>query len=449
MKRRLSALVWALPVVLAAGLRAPAEPSAPAVFVMELTGAVDPAVKDHLRAGFRRAEKEGAAAVLIRLDTPGGLLDATRDIVQGMVNAPFPVIVHVAPRGARAASAGVFLTIAADVAAMAPETHLGAAHPVNLGGGPAGGERPEASTGPRSSVMEEKAVSDAAAYARSLAAARGRNAAWAEKAVRESASLTSAEALANDVIDLIAADEPELFQKLEGRTIDKNGRAFTLRLKDAPRVVVEMSAAQRWLHTFAHPNIAYLLLVLGFYALVYEFATPGVGLGAIVGITCLVLAFFALQVLPLNTVGLVLLVAGVAMMAIDLIVSSHGLLIFGGLLAFGLGSFLLFDPDAPGVRVSTPLILGTLVGTGAYFGLALRQVFRARMSRPRTGAESLVGASAEVRPEGLVFVQGALWSADGVEAFKPGDRVVVLEVAGTRLRVGPPAAGATDQRRGD
>lgn len=408
------------------------------LLVMDVNGPIDPAVKNHLLSGFQRAEALGVGAVILRLDTPGGLLDATRDIVQAMINAPYPVIVHVAPRGARAASAGVFLTMAADVAALSPETHLGAAHPVNLGGGPTGGSAPAPSTG-TADVLGEKVLSDAAAYIRGLATAHGRNAVWAEDAVRRSVSLTAEEALANHVVDLLAADETELMDRLEGRVVRKNGRTFTLRFRGATRVDHPMSAAQRGLHVLGHPNIAYLLLVLGFYALVYEFATPGVGLGAIAGITCLVLAFFSLQILPINTAGLVLLVAGLIMMAVDLIVSSHGLLIFGGLLAFGLGSFLLFDGDSPAGRVSWPLIVGTLAGSAAYFGLALRKVFQARRAPPRTGAESLRGQTAEVRPDGLVFVQGALWTADGVEAFKPGDRVKVLEVLGTRLRVGPPS----------
>lgn len=436
---RLSRLVFlalvAVPGVTGVGME-PAAP--PPVLTMSISGPVDPAVKNHLLDGFRRAETLNAGAVILRLDTPGGLLDATRDIVQAMINAPCPVIVHVAPRGARAASAGVFLTMAADVAVLAPETHLGAAHPVNLGGSAPGSEAPASSTG-SANILGEKAVSDAAAYIRGLASAHGRNAVWAEDAVRRSVSLTAEEALANRVADLIAADETELMDRLEGRVVRKNGRTFTLRFRGAARVDHPMSAAQRSLHVLGHPNIAYLLLVLGFYALVYEFATPGIGLGGIAGITCLVLAFFSLQILPINTAGLVLLIAGLAMMAIDLIVSSHGLLIFGGLLAFGLGSFLLFDGDSPAGRVSWPLIVGTLAGSAAYFGLALRKVFQARRAPPRTGAESLRGQTAEVRPGGLVFVQGALWTADGLEGFKPGDRAIVLEVLGTRLRVGRPS----------
>ncbi len=436
-----------------------------ALHLMTVTGPIDPVVKDYVLEGLDRAKESKASGVLIRLDTPGGLLDATRDIVQGILNAPFPVIVHVSPPGARAASAGVFLTLAADVAAMAPQTHLGAAHPVNLGGGApelprkngeAGGKpgektgtpsRKGVAEGPRpddgkappagSSVMEEKMVSDAAAYARSLAAAHGRNTDWAENAVRRSVSLTSEEALKNNVIDLIAPGTEELLAALKGRKILKNGSSFRLDFTGAPRVSFEMSAVRRWLHALAHPNVAYLLLTLGFYALVYELATPGIGLGGITGVICLVLAFFSLQVLPLNYAGFVLVVSGIIMMALDLILTSHGLLILGGLIAFGLGSFMLFDRDDPSFRISVELIAGTLAGTAAYFGLALRKIFEARRAKPKTGAESLIGRTAEVREGGLVFLEGALWTAEGIEGRRPGDKVTVAEVLGTRVRVEP------------
>jgi membrane-bound serine protease (ClpP class) len=196
-----------------------------------------------------------------------------------------------------------------------------------------------------------------------------------------------------------------------------------------------MSLLRKWLHTFAHPNVAYLLLVLGFYALVYEFSTPGIGLGAITGVICLVLAFFSLQVLPLNYAGLLLLAAGLVMMGLDIIVSAHGLLIFGGLISFTLGSFMLFDRGPMGARVSLELIVGTVLVTGGFFGFVLKKIFEVRKSPPRTGAESLVGLTAEVKESGLVFLAGALWTAEGAEGLAPGDKVVVLEVLGARLKV--------------
>lgn len=406
---------------------------------MNVNGVIDPVVKNYVLDGLERAREISAQAVLIRLDTPGGLLDATRDIVQGILNAPLPVIVYIAPSGARAASAGVFITMAADVAAMAPLTHLGAAHPVQLGGGsPIGGKEPgdgKEGKGTNASVLEEKMVSDAAAYARALASAKGRNADWVERAVRESVSQTSDEAHKNNVIDLLVADEAALFAALKTREIKKNGAAWTLDLARAPRVDFAMNLVRRWLHTLAHPNLAYILLVLGFYALVYEFSTPGIGLGAIAGVICLTLAFFALQVLPLNFAGLTLLVAGLIMMAVDVIVSSHGLLIFGGLISFALGSFMLFDRGPSGARVSLELIIATLMVSGGFFGFLLKKIFDIRKARPVSGAESLVGQTAEVREEGLVFLNGALWTAEGAEGLPRGANVTVLKVLGTRLRV--------------
>lgn len=427
------ALLWASVPVFAES------PDPRPLLVMTVNGVIDPVVKNYVLDGLERARAISAQAVLIRLDTPGGLLDATRDIVQGILNAPLPVIVYVAPSGARAASAGVFITMAADVAAMAPLTHLGAAHPVQLGGGsPLGGNEPgdgKEGKGTNASALEEKMVSDAAAYARALASAKGRNADWVERAVRESVSQTSDEALKNKVIDWVVADEAALFAALKTRSIKKNGAAWTLDLAVAPRVDFAMNLVRRWLHTLAHPNLAYILLVLGFYALVYEFSTPGIGLGAIAGVICLTLAFFALQVLPLNFAGLTLLVAGLIMMAVDVIVSSHGLLIFGGLISFALGSFMLFDRGPSGARVSLELIIAALAVSGGFFGFLLKKIFDIRKARPVSGAESLVGQTAEVREEGLVFLNGALWTAEGAEGLPRGANVTVLKVLGTRLKV--------------
>jgi membrane-bound serine protease (ClpP class) len=415
---------------------------------LTVAGVIDPVIKNYVLDGLDRARDAGAQAVLIRLDTPGGLLDATRDLIQGVLNAPLPVIVYVAPSGARAASAGVFITLAADVAAMAPLTHLGAAHPVQLGGGsPIGGKEPkdgkeEKSKDANASAMEEKMVSDAAAYARALASAKNRNVDWAERAVRESVSLTAEEALKNKVIDLIAADEAALFAALKTREIKKNGATWTLDLALAPRVDFAMNLVRRWLHTLAHPNLAYILLVLGFYALVYEFSTPGIGLGAIAGVICLTLAFFSLQVLPLNFAGLTLLIAGLIMMALDVIVASHGLLIFGGLLSFAIGSLMLFDRGPSGARVSLELIGGTLLVSGGFFGLVLKKIFEIRKARPVSGAESLVGQIAETRDNGQVFLNGALWTAEGIDGLAPGTPVTVVAVLGTRVKVQKRTEGA-------
>jgi membrane-bound serine protease (ClpP class) len=403
------------------------EPPAP-VYVMEFSGAIDPAVARYFKQGLEKALQARAQMVLVRMDTPGGLLDATRDIIQSMLNAPVPVVFFVGPRGARATSAGVFLMMASDVAAMAPETHLGAAHPVSLGGGGV-----DASSS--SSVMSAKAASDAAAYIRGLAADKGRNAAWAERAVRESVSLTADEAFDQEVADVVAEDEDELFLQLQDGTVEKNGTEYVLSPMDAPRVELEMSGPLKLLHVLANPNLAYILLMVGVYALLYEFATPGVGFGGVTGLICLVLAFFSLQVLPLNYAGLALLVAGLAMMATDHALGGHGLLMAGGIIAFGIGSLMLYDRAEPYVRVSLPLVAGSVAAAAAFSAVVLRGAWAVRRMKPVTGREALEGRIGEVRRDGLVFLEGQLWTADGYGPFQQGEKVRVLGVEGNKLRI--------------
>jgi membrane-bound serine protease (ClpP class) len=400
------------------------------VHVLEVAGAVDPAVSRYVADGLAAAADAGAQMVLIRLDTPGGLLEATRDIVQSFLNTPVPVVLYVAPRGARATSAGVFLMMAADVSAMAPETHIGAAHPVSLGGG---AQKSTAAAG--GDVMAEKAVSDASAYIRALALERGRNAAWAERAVRESVSLTADEAYAQEVVDLVAEDEAELFDQVQGGEVEKGGRTFVLNPVGAPRVAVPMPAPLKALHVLANPNLAYVLLMIGVYALLYEFSTPGVGFGGVTGILCLVAAFFALQVLPLNTAGLILLVAGLAMMALDHAVGGHGFLMTGGAIAFAAGSFMLYDRAEPFFRVSLALIGGSVAAAALFSAFVLKAAWGARRLPPSTGREALVGLTAEMREDGLVFADGKLWTADGYGPFAPGEKVRIFDVQGNTLKI--------------
>lgn len=408
------------------------------LYVFTVQGAIDPVVARYLQDGFQVAREAGASGALVRLDTPGGLLEATRDIVQQILKVPFPVIVYVSPPGARAASAGLFITLASDVAAMAPQTHLGAAHPVSLGDGP--GALPKnfkekgGKTSP-TSLMEEKVESDTAAYARSLAETRSRNGVWAERAVRESLSMTSEEALKAKVIDFVAKDEDQLLSLLVQGKVDKGGRVYPLDFRGAERVSLEMSLPRRILHVLAHPNVAYLLLTLGFYALVYEFASPGVGFGGVVGIISLVLAFFSLQVLPLNAAGLGLLAVGLLLMALDHFVTGHGLLVIGGDFCSAVGAFFLFDRIEPYYRVSLELVGATLLAGGVFSGYALRKIWEDRRRRPVVGWESFVGETVTVRPDGMVFMQGTSWSVDCDQILVSGDKVRVVEVVGNRLKV--------------
>ncbi|MCB4756806.1 MAG: nodulation protein NfeD, partial [Elusimicrobia bacterium] len=399
------------------------------VLAMRIDGIINPVIGDYVADGIKEAENKKAAAVLIELDTPGGLLDTTRTVISAMLNTNLPVIVYVSPRGSRATSAGVFITMAADVAAMARETHIGAAHPVNiqgdtpslptLPGKPEKDEKKGEKAAPQKSgsVMEEKMVSDSAAYIRTLAKEHGRNADWAERAVRESISLTADEALAQKVIDLMADSPADLFAALEGKKIVKNNTTTILHLKDAVTENVPLSGVRKFLHILGHPNVAYILLTIGIYGLIYEFAHPGIGLGGVVGAICLLLAFFSLQVLPINTVGIILLAIAFILFVSELFTPTHGVLTIGGLISFTFGSFMLIDVkrDLSIPRVSAELILPTVFVTALFFGVVIRKIIAARRMRPRVGAETLVGTVGEVRegfnPEGLVFLHGELWMA--------------------------------------
>lgn len=426
-----------------AGVSPPA--AATQVLLLEVRGAIDPPVSAYVREAVARAERENAQAVLIELDTPGGLLDSTREIIQAMINSRVPIVVFTAPRGARATSAGAFLMMAADVAAMAPGTHIGAAHPVSLGGAPPrqerdGGKDAPKKDGPRDrNIMEEKAVSDSAAYIRGLAAERGRNAAWAEKAVRESVSLTAQEALEQKVVELTAADRGELLEKLEGRRVTKGGRVLTLKTSGAPVTPVEMGAFQKILHTLANPNLAYLFLMIGLYGLIYEFSSPGVGFGAVVGFVSLALAGYSLSILPVNYAGLMIVGLGIVLLILETQVVSHGLLSIGGLALLALGSLFLFDSAQPLWRVSRPLIAGTTAATAAFFSFVVFKVLEARRRPPSLGPEAFVGRIGEVRqalePSGMVFIDGELWSAEADQPIPAGAKVVVRDVRGMLLKV--------------
>lgn len=427
-------------LLLALSLAGPAQAAPPArVLRLEAKGPITPPLSAHVRDGIAAAEASGAGAALIELDTPGGLLDATREIVSAMLNSTVPVIVHVAPAGARATSAGVFILMASDAAAMSPGTHLGAAHPVNLGveGAPPGKDKTAKEQ--KLSVLGEKAVSDAAAYIRVLASEKGRNAAWAERAVRESVSLTAEEALAQKVVEVVARDREELFRKLEGRRFAKRGGEGRLRLAGAEVREFPMAPLRRILLVIADPNLALLLLMLGLYGLIYEFSSPGIGFGAVFGLTCLILAGYALSILPVNYAGLLLVLLGVVLLILELQIVSHGLLAIGGLILLVLGSLFLFDTGQSYARISIEVVVGTAAATGAFILLVVAKLLKTRSLKPAVGAETLVGRTGEARepldPRGLVFVDGELWTAEAPARVEKGARVRVVEVVGSALRV--------------
>ncbi len=438
-----NALRVAFQFLLALALAGFAQAAAPArVLRLEVKGPITPPMSRHIRDGIAAAESQGASAVLMELDTPGGLLDSTREIVSAMLNSTLPVIVHVAPPGSRATSAGVFILMASDYAAMAPGTHLGAAHPVGLGGEspPADKDKPaDKKKTAKPSVMSEKAVSDAAAYVRVLAAEKGRNAAWAERAVRESVSLTAEEALKQKVVELIARDREELLRKLEGKTILKRGSARRLRLAGAEVLEFPMAPMRRVLQVIANPNLALLFLMLGLYGLIYEFSSPGVGFGAVVGLTSLILAGYSLSILPVNYAGLLLIILGIVLLVLEIQVPSYGLLSVGGLTLVVLGSLFLFDTDQAYLKISLEVVAGTAAATAAFILLVVSKLLKTRRLKPAVGVETLVGLTGEARdaldPRGPVFVNSELWTAEAPSRVEKGARVKVREVAGSVLRV--------------
>ena len=432
MARRAAGLLATLALAAVPGLaQAPPGPSN-AVIVVEYDGIIHPIAAEFFDEVITRADTTGARAVVLNLRTPGGLLDSTRTIVSRMLAARTPVIVWVGPSGARAASAGFILTLAADVAAMAPGTHIGAAHPVSATGQEAADE-----------TMSDKVASDTAAYARTLADARGRNVTLAAEAVLESRAFTEQEALnaTPPLIDLIANDVNDLLAKLDGREITRfNGSRITLQTKDAPIERIEMTWRQKFLSAIAHPQIAYLLLSLGMLGLVVELWNPGAIFPGVVGGICLLLAFFAFQVLPVNATGILLIILGVGLLILEVKVPSFGVLGVGGIISLVVGAVMITS-EVPGVAVSYRLIVPVAFATG---GLALflgRLAVQAQRQKAVTGAEGLIGTQGEalspLAPDvaGQVSVHGEIWRAFSTAPVAAGWRVRVLALDGLTLTV--------------
>jgi membrane-bound serine protease (ClpP class) len=407
--------------------------SATHVNVAAIKGVIDPITAQYVAKEIQQAEQNGAQCLIIQLDTPGGADGAMREIVQSILNSPVPVVVYVSPAGARAGSAGVFITIAADIAAMAPGTNIGAAHPVDI-------------TGEITGTMNAKVTNDAAAYARALAERRGRNADWAEKAVRQSVSITANEAVGLGVVDLIADNLLDLMTKIDGKTISTAAGEQTLATKDAQIIQVSMSLPQEFLHAIVDPNIAYLLFIVGIIGLIAELYHPGVIFPGVTGGICLILAFVAFGSLPVNWGGVVLIVLAVILFILDIKVAGYALSV-GGVIAFVLGSLMLFSPllpvspSAPTFVVSRPLIIVTTLAITAFFVFALSAGIRAQRKRVISGMSALVGATgvatSDLDPQGTVQVKSELWSAvtDGAETVQKGEPVTVVAVEGVRLRV--------------
>lgn len=416
---------------------APVQAAAQGVATVQIEGVISPVTLRLVEMALARAQADKAQALVIQLDTPGGLERSMRAICQRLLNAEIPVIVWVGPTGARAASAGVFITLAAHVAAMAPATNIGAAHPVAVGGG----------------VDKEsmrKIENDAAAFVRTIATERGRDADWAEKAVRQSVSITEREALKRKVIDVVADSIPDLLTKIDGRTVKTSKGTVTLATKSAVTKPIEIGLRDRFLNVITDPNVAYVLMMLGTLGLLFELSNPGAILPGVVGGIALILAFFAFQSLPINFAGMLLILFAIVLFIAEVKVVSHGVLAIGGVVAMALGSLMLYDEPEAGFRVSWYVIIPTVAVTAGIFLFALTAGVRALSRRPQLGAEALVGATGTaygpLAGEGQIKLQGEIWRAVTDRPIPDGMPVRVVGVDGLTLRVVGTEAGEGGSR---
>jgi membrane-bound serine protease (ClpP class) len=418
-----------LPLIIIVVLSAIVSAQGDAIYLLKVDGIINPASAGYIVKGIDKAEQEGASCLVIQMDTPGGLMESMRSIVKRMLSAQIPVIVYVAPSGSRAGSAGVFITLAAHIAAMAPGTNIGAAHPVQMG------EKEI------SKEMEAKILNDTVAYIRTIAKQRGKNEDWAEKAVTESVSAQEDEALQLGVIDLVSPSLEDLLSRVDGREVTISpGKVIALKVKGVEVKDINMSFRDQLLSIISNPSIAYILLMLGFYGLLYELANPGAIFPGVIGGICLILAFFAFQMLPINYAGVALILLGIILFIAEVKITSYGMLSVAGVGSLLLGSIMLIDSPADFLRISfVKVVLPVVFFSAAFFLFALIMVVRAHRRRPTTGKEGLVGGSGiaktDLKPEGVVEIRGELWNAVADETIKAGEKIQVKDVEGMTVKV--------------
>lgn len=402
----------------------------PKVLMISIDGSINPSSADYVISGINRAKETGAECLIIKLNTPGGLLASTRTIVTGMLEADVPVIIFVYPEGAQAASAGVFITLASHVAVMAPATNIGAAHPVSMQGG-------------QDSIMNEKATNDAAAFIRTISEERSRNVQWAEDAVRKSISITASEALKEGVIDTIADSLDDLLNKINGREINLPSGIKTIQTENAEIAEMEMTFRQKLLNLISDPNIAYILLMIGFYGILFELYSPGAIFPGVAGAISLILAFYSLQALPVNYAGLAFIILAIILFLLEIKIVSYGLLTIGGVISLILGSIMLIETDSAleVMKISWQVIVFIVLLTVGFFAFAIGMAARAQKRRPTTGHEGMIGESGnaitELNPAGQVSIHGEIWNAESFDGstIETGSKIVVKRVSNLKLLV--------------
>ncbi len=404
-------------------------PAKPIITVVKVEGVINPITERFILNVIEKSIQKNAMCVIIEMDTPGGLETSMHNIVKEILNAKIPIITFISPKGARAASAGVFIVVSSDIAVMAPSTHIGAAHPVSIGG-------------PQDKTMIAKSTNDLMAFVKSIAEKKNRNPQWYQEAVKKSSSITEEEALKIGVIDLIAEDISDLLKKIDGRKIKKGDFEVTLHTSKTRIEEIKMNFRENFLHDIAEPNIAYILLMIGIYGLIYEFTSGGIGFGAIIGSICLILAFFGLSNLPINLAGLLLIILSFILFLLEIKIVSHGILTIGGGIALILGSFMLIDSQFAPLTISPQLILVVSGLTILFFLVAIVLGLKAQRRKITTGIEGMLDetgiAKTNIVPEeeGLVFLQGEIWSAITEEALiEPGQKIKVIDRDGMKLKV--------------